>query len=114
MAAASSSSTRTVTPEGQADAPIAVTIEGDMSLPMEWTNRCIFAYIGSSCTVEMPPPTLGDWLLIQNATAYPSLWTLTLASAYLWTGSTKALAANDYVKYRAMDKDGTVLWREAP
>jgi hypothetical protein len=32
----------------------------------------------------------------------------------LWTGSTKALAANDYVKYRAMDKDGTVLWREAP
>jgi len=101
-------------PNGNAETTYAITIDGDMAIPDTWVNGCVFAYLSADRTIEMPQPVLGQWLLIQNATDTLSGWILTIAANALWSGVARSVAASDYVKYRAMDKNGTILWREAP
>jgi hypothetical protein len=87
-------------------------MDDNMSLDLKSVNCVVYLYLSGSYSLELPPANFGQWLIIQNATPSTAGYSLSITGTNLWTGIAASVAANNYVSFRAMDKDGTILWRD--
>ena len=86
-------------------------IAASTGLDADFMDQILYCYLAASATIWLPAPTPGAWVTVQNSTwTATGAYTLTIDGGNLWTGISNALTNGQWVKYTAMDNNGTWKW----